>query len=251
MKSADMIVSVKRGETWAIDFEVFANDGITPFVVLSELENPYLKITVKSNKYERDGQYEKTWWLDLAKTYEIEPNGNLSVIPLPRFAQTEVIEVPLLDNQFDANTIINFFANMGQVTPPLTDVVWMGIQSNDDIIFAYTVDGITFEPYQFRIVKGFQHEDTAEWVEQSYLYDITIVTGTEVEEFIINTLLQYMQFNEMPIGTEDKLEAIKPFDRKEYYKLKKIWETGEPLMPGWKAKQIILEPTEIKVGGTL
>ena len=65
MKILGNEIYIQRGENWTIDFEVKNDDG-DPYMILKSIQkNPYIAITVTAARYEQQGDFRKTYWLDL------------------------------------------------------------------------------------------------------------------------------------------------------------------------------------------
>lgn len=142
-------MTVTRGETFTIDRTIVNRDG-SPFVISSEWNNPYILITVSSSSYNQENRYVLNAWLSLKD--------------VPAFHNTTILEAKTEDD-------IDFGA--------------LYFYNGKYVYLSKVVDGNkVIEEYSLRIIYPFTHEITKEWVEQSYLYSIRLVTGTSIEQYV-------------------------------------------------------------------
>jgi len=90
MKILGNDIYIQRGETWSLDFDVIGEDG-EPYMIMKEWKNPYLAITVTSARYEQDGDFRKTYWLDLSKRFVEQADGSMKLVPIKKFISTEAL----------------------------------------------------------------------------------------------------------------------------------------------------------------
>lgn len=180
---------VHRNETFTIDKIILARDG-APFVVSSQIDNPYICITVTSSKYEQLGRYHVTWWLDVGQGYT--DDGTL--ITLPRFNST---------------TPMHLTTDTWLTSLPIDPVTGLVYNAFEAIWYINKSDGTKeykrwdlntgrWIDYSFRIIKTFTQEDTKEWIEQDYQYDITLVAGDTLTEYLYDLKLHtFMELYEV------------------------------------------------------
>lgn len=202
MKLLKNEVHIQRGEAWSLDFEVKNKKG-DPFMLFSKWANPYLVITVTSALYKQEGDYRKSYWLDLSNRYVEQEDGSFVVEPIKKFISTEALYLYQFSVSEILATYIQQKANR-MVLDKNSDfdisnfLFYIDPQKNGKRTYKYlksyevqSVDGkievISEEwvEYSFRIVKAF---DTKEWVEQKYLFDIKVVTGQSLGERITEIL---------------------------------------------------------------
>lgn len=155
MKLIGNDIIIYRGENFTIDRSVINRDG-SPFVVSSRLLNPYILVTVSTDKREQTNRYIKNWWLD-ASNYP------------PRFEHTQIQK-------------ISSFPSSLPSTMEVGDAVY-----TDGRSYKYWNDKVTpagWTDYQFRIVKQFSSDETNKWISQNYTYSVSLVSGTSLKDFL-------------------------------------------------------------------
>lgn len=174
-------ISVQRGESWTMSKKIQNKDG-SPFIVSSELTNPYWLVTIASARYEQKDRYILNKWLELSN--------------FPRFKYTQPIELAKYGLKFSDNTLpfIDFDEDgdnndfAGDETSGYSNIaIFYEKDSNGVISYKYweyinniegDYDG-NWVDYECPIVTTFSHKITNQWVEQNYYYSITLVTGRE------------------------------------------------------------------------
>lgn len=249
-------VHIQRGETWSLDFAVRNAKG-DPFMIFKQWENPYLVITIASTLYEQEDDYREIYWLDLSNRLVEDVDGSIKLRPIKKFISTEALYLSTFDVE---EALTNYGSKAGgKMVDTLTSDFYVGnylfyVDANNDGNRVYKYyDGIDVNgdevwiDYDFRIVKAFE---TQAWVEQSYLYDIKILAGQSVREY----LAQVLETKEPDDGWSDSqmkdlIDSITDDDIRtemlEYY------ESGMPLIRSYDTKALILEPTRIYVGANI
>lgn len=138
-------------------------------------------------------------------------------------------------------------------------------EMTEELLEKYQTAGIAlpelaeiWEEYNFRVVKGF---DTKEWVEQTYLYDVKILSGESVEEHVDSILLlqgfavppmepplapqEYL--DELPL--QYKLDMIEDDDTR--LSLQDLVDSDIPLMPNYETKVIVMLPKKLNVSANI
>ena len=108
-----------------------------------------------------------------------------------------------------------------------------------------------WKDYNFRVIKQF---NTRDWVEQNYLFDIKILSGESIEENIFNTLTRQGATNipALPWANEVTIAQMKRIsDKKVYKELLELFESGQPLMPNFDTKSLVLYPTKLTVSANI
>lgn len=91
MRTVGDDVYIQRGETWSLDFEV-TNEKGDPYMLFIGWDNPYLAITVTAARYEQEGDFRTTWWLDLSNEWKEDKTGKVvSIGPRKKFIETEAL----------------------------------------------------------------------------------------------------------------------------------------------------------------
>ena len=116
----------------------------------------------------------------------------------------------------------------------------------------YTLEGDVvvdevWEEYNFRLIKQFATKD---WTEQNYLFDIKILAGESVEEYVHAKLVsqEETEIPDLPWTDVDTLTQIKRISDKTTRKwVQEIFDSGQPLMPDFDTKNLVLYPTKLTV----
>lgn len=152
MKLRGKEIIVHRGETFSLDMVIRNRDG-TPFIISSDVSNPYVLLSVSSANYmyNSDDRYLCNWWISLEK--------------LPKFYSTKPVEI----DEFTSENVAIDGENY------LYTAVENGVRK-----YKYWDKGTkTFVDYEFRIVKQFNNSETQEWIENAYVYSISFVAGQD------------------------------------------------------------------------
>lgn len=166
-------LKVYRGESFTIDKLLQNRDG-TPYVISSALENPYFLLSVSNTQYSQENRYIKNYWLSLES--------------FPRFESTQVFDIREVKNESNGGVSVyhNFYEVYdGILYGYLHNVpVEVGLKGyavcTDGTGYKYWDDG--WHDYECRLVKMFSSDDTQEWVSQTYLYSIQLVTGDKKQD---------------------------------------------------------------------
>lgn len=109
----------------------------------------------------------------------------------------------------------------------------------------------TWKDYTFRVIKQFRTKD---WVEQDYLFDMKIVAGERVDEYVYNYLSQDPT-NNVPVlpwndgMLQEQINNIYDDEIRAY--VQEVYDAGMPLMPDYDTKAIILQPTKLAVSANI
>ena len=278
-------VYIQRGETWSLDFSVTNKKG-HPYVVLKNWRNPYLAITVSAALYEQRGDFRETYWLDLKQRYVEQSDGSMALENIKTFISGEVLWLPngfyaadaihlygadsgngkiVLDptSDFDVTNFLFFcdpfrngnysyrYITKYEIAEPVLDEEGnLAVDEDGNIIDegGYILEGQTeWAEYDFRIIK---HFTTKDWMEQNYLFDVKVLAGESVQEYIAGIL-------------DTQGDSYKPFimwtneDWDEYIALiqdetlrtqaEELYDEGAPLMPSYDTKGLLIEPSTIHV----
>lgn len=186
MKTIGNNLSVNRGEVFVFARTIEYSDG-RPYVLRSQLENPYLLITVSSNTYRLQGKYFKQYWLDLSE--------------YPKFETAEVKDIT--SEELEGNTLPTGYTENTCIYRYMTS-------SNEPEYYRYvgTSPNGAYEPYSFSFIKTFSNSDTREWIESIYLYDIHIVSGETTETYLTETFESLFPDESVPDTIDDMYNAI-------------------------------------------
>lgn len=183
MKTFNNELVIHRGETFSMDKVVQNKDG-SPYIVSNKLQNPYVLVSVSTTRYDQNKRYLLNQWLPLSDKV--------------RFSITEPID--LLSFKTEANGTVSKYTSFDDVKRELVSenencIVsgYIGDQfvyyDYDDCVL-YLQDGRGVRDYkywnleqerllkyEFRITCPFTQEMTSKWIEQSYVYSITLMSG--------------------------------------------------------------------------
>ena len=259
MKILGNDIYIQRGETWSLDFDVIGEDG-EPYMIMKEWKNPYLAITVTSARYEQDGDFRKTYWLDLSKRFVEQADGFMKLVPIKKFISTEalylksfLIEEAITYYGKDAGGKIVLDSNSDF---DITNFLFFIDEGSDNkkvykYVKSYTVNEAgkitkeVWEEYNFRIIKQFRTND---WIEQTYLFDIKVLSGESVKEHIANILGKDSSKANEWSDTETREYINQITDDVKRLEMQKLFESAIPLMPDYDTKSLILMPTNLYVG---
>lgn len=166
-------VYIQRGETWSLDFDVTNKKG-DPYMMLKEWNNPYLAITVTAARYEQEGDFRKTWWLDLSERWVEKADGSMELAPMKKFVSTEALNIHL----FSVNEVIGLYGtNAGGriVLDPASDF--------DVTNFLFFVDPVSDGNKTYKYVKSYEMGHVCQIVPMYY--------ETSVEEYPKGAIVYY------------------------------------------------------------
>lgn len=256
MKIIGDAVYIQRGEIWSLDFTLTDEKG-RPFMPFSKWSNPYLVITVANSRYEQAGDMREMHWLDLSHRYVEQEDGSIVKEPFKRFIATEPLYLPTGFSVVDAMSYYDRIVVNADTDFNIKNYLFYA--ENDDGVYEYkyvkSYTGSSAEEaeataewvdYNFRIVKQFNN--TKDWIEQQYFYDIKILAGQTLKEYVAGQLgidVGQLTDDELPA----KIEEIE--DKSSRILAQNVFESGAPIMPNYDTKIVILEPTPLFVGANL
>lgn len=272
MKMLGDNIFIQRGETFTLDFELKDAEG-RPFCIPLKWKHPYLVITISSSLYDQKGNYKESVWIDLNDKEE----------PFKRFTSTQALYVrPYLSDKskpFAISEILSTYGNLirfddseydiknflfctdpegdGKLVYKYVTGYTLDDKNGDGIIDADEVDiaDENWTTYDCRFtIDSF---DTREWVEQKYLYDANLVSGTTVREYLKSVYEQENLGSKIDIDVDLKtdenvryyIDKIKDNKQREY--IRNVFELNRPLMPDYEAKTCVWLPKKIFVSVNL
>lgn len=146
----------RRNRNATLNFVLEYENG-NPFVILSGWDNPYFVMTIASSRYTQEGRYMKSWWVPLEDQVKVEET-TIEEVPGDEFG------IPDTDPADPMNAKRKRFVKTGPKSFWYSDEV-------DDV-----ATWIAFNPVPINI--PFMLQDTAEWIEQDYRWDCSIMVGT-------------------------------------------------------------------------
>lgn len=169
---------VRRNETFTLDRLIVNQDG-SPYIISSEMQNPYFVISVSNSLYDTENRYLVNFWLP---------------VNTPRFKSTRPMDAATIKNADGVqmysgwdnlkNTFFgDVYVNNVRATPELNEAVWYFEDDNGNRDYRYwdSKKG-DWAPYECRIIFKFLQAFTKNWVERSYYYNIDLVDGILVDE---------------------------------------------------------------------
>lgn len=193
---------VQQGEDWNLDILLSASDKeYIPYIISSQRTNPFFVTTIASTKFEKNLRYIKSFW---SKINDID---NTKDSYAPKFFQTIPVycgELEYVDPNADFKVLkaLPLRPNEGEFSEYTKGdtserrYLYQYIRANDEIdyeighkpyhyfYFEYQEDGSVerVDDYECRLRFNFKSEVTSEWAGQSYLYQITLVSGPLLED---------------------------------------------------------------------
>lgn len=184
MKVFNNEISVHRGETFSMDKVIQNKDG-SPYIVSRRLKNPCVLVSVSTTRYAQDERYKLNKWLRLTnklfdstepfdlKSLTTEPNGTTSKYPNGfsdiKTYTTEGEYAPYIAYGYIGDNLVIYDYN---------DCVFY-VEDDEGVrdyrYWDYNANG--WAKYEFRITCPFTQAETSQWIEQSYVYSITLVSG--------------------------------------------------------------------------
>lgn len=231
MKVFNNELIIYRGETFGIR-KILKNKDGSPYIVSSELENPYWLITVSDNIYSQNGRYIYRKWLNLKDEV--------------RFINTKAVDLKSLGYS-NWNAVLPG-GYEGDETAGYANVALFFIETNGVKEYKYwkyyntDEDDYTgdWEEYSCKILTMFRNDVTKNWVEKNYYYSIFLVSGESTEDYLTNTA-ERLDID-VSLDAVDLYSQIKLVDE---YLVKDI-DLEKPIV-NIDSMYPILEPTKISV----
>lgn len=186
MKTIGNNIAITRGEVFVLARELVYKNG-APYVLRSQLQNPYIIITISSNTYKMQGKYFRRYWLDLS-TY-------------PKFETAEICDIS--EQNLSENTLPSGYT--------ASRCIYRYIYPSGAVeYYRYVGTSPTgeYEPYSFSFIQTFSNIETKSWIESNYLYEINIVSGELTETYLTETFKSLFSAEDVPENMEDIYKAI-------------------------------------------
>ena len=244
MKTLNNILVVHRNETFTLDKIVQNRDG-SPYIISAVIENPYWLLTVSSTRYDQKDRYIQNWWLDLSNYLRFVSTNPKD---LKSFKVSDVAGAVSAFSSFSDVTSLNDFVgkylNGKQITEMnANDFVYYIEDDNNNREYKYwSVNTNGWQKYECRITKVFQQEITRQWVEQTYVYSITLMSGTSTLDYLkLRCYENNISYNDD--ATVDELyQALLNIG----YEFDETFNVSSPLASFTTVKPILV-PTELRV----
>lgn len=174
-------IEVYRGESFTIHKALVNNDG-SPYVISSELSNPYYLLSISNGKYSQEGRVVFNYWLSLEQ--------------YPRFYSTNIVNLADVTTDAEGGTTlyddfddiksfpINGYYKGEYVTIPSTYAVFHSKGK-------YKYWEGEWKEYTCELIKTFTSDDTSEWLPMEYLYSIQLVSGISTTDVLKELCTKY------------------------------------------------------------
>lgn len=186
MKTFNNELVIHRGETFSMDKVVQNKDG-SPYIVSNKLKNPYVLVAVSTTRYDQNKRYLLNLWLPLTDnvrfsitepidltSFKTETNGIVS-----KYTSFDDVNVRgPVPGSGGKNCIVSGYIGDQFVFYDYDDCVLY--LENEQGIKEYRYWNLEQEgllKYEFRITCPFTQDITSKWVEQSYVYSMTLMSG--------------------------------------------------------------------------
>ena len=252
MKTLNNEIIVHRNETFSIDKIVQNKDG-SPYIISNKLSNPYFLISISTTRYAQNDRYIKNYWLDLSKYPRFTSTNVVNLLDIKVSADSDVPKYTSFEDiEYGGpeTTFILGYVNNNIVTYTPDDAVFYIEDKNGNRVYKYydtNTDGndayIGWSNYKCKIVKAFTNEDTKEWIEQSYVYSIQLVSGQSTIDF----LHDICDDNGIDYSTETVLEL---YEKLTSNRIKVPIDITRPLA-NFDTVSTILIPTKLSVLSSL
>lgn len=270
MKRIGDDVYIQRGENFTLDFQV-ADELGSPFIVLKAWSNPYLAITVTAARYEQEGDMRQTFWLDLDHYYVENENGQLTLQPMKRFYSSKPLYLP---RTFSTTDVARYYGSFVDTSDSTKDnyvsnylfYIDKNADGNREYRYFNGLDRSNNEiwvKYDFRVITSF---DTKDWYEQRYLYDMKVLEGQSVNEYLlavlnsegqevyVNTEITPQESITNPNGWSDETVRInieRVLDEEIKETITKLVDQNVPLMMSYETKALLLPPSNLYVSANI
>lgn len=230
-------IQVQQGEDFNLDIIVSAsNIEHIPFLVSSQRSNPHFVCTVASTKFEKNLRYVKSWWspvvIDLPPVKGVNANNQeilISGLKFPTFYSTIPVECGELASgtQLPIKPGEGAFKEFTINDTTETRYLYQYTKEGDDINYSLGhkpyyyfyfnyVDGQLaqyprIDEYDCKITFNFNTEITQKWSGQNYMYQITLVSGTEMETYLEQVHKYYSEQigDEWPKTQDEQYKYVK------------------------------------------
>lgn len=184
MKVFNNEITIHRGETFSMDKVIQNKDG-SPYIVSRRLKNPCVLVSVSTTRYAQDERYKLNKWLRLTnklfdstepfdlKSLTTEPNGTTAKYP-NGFSD---IKTYTTEGEYAPYVAYGYIGN-NLVICDYNDCVFY-VKDNEGVrdYRYWDKNANGWVKYEFRVTCPFTQAETSQWIEQSYVYSITLVSG--------------------------------------------------------------------------
>lgn len=197
MKTIGKDIYIQRGENWSLDFEVLNEKG-DPYQLFEKWKHPYLAITVSAARYQQEGDFRRTYWLDLDNRWVEDVAGNMSLVPLKRFMSTEALSI----TNFAVNEVL---ANYGEA---IGGRIILDKDSDFDVTkFLFFTDPLSDNNRVYKYCKSYIHGKSYRILSSPWVPDTNYDKGSVVD-YIGTNYVARKDTSAMPGGNQDWLPLI-------------------------------------------
>lgn len=167
---------VRRNETFTLDRLVVNQDG-SPYIISSEMQNPYFIISVSNSLYDAENRYLVNFWLP---------------VTIPRFESTQPVDMTTIKKEDGSQSYSSWNDAPNGLPSGYINGRLSTYERANEAVFYFEDDdgnrdyrywnGETWVPYECRIIFKFLQVFTKDWVERSYYYNIDLVDGIAADE---------------------------------------------------------------------
>lgn len=194
-------VKVQRNETFTLDKTFKYKNGFPIIISNNEetFENPYILITISDANYSQSERYILNKWLSLQNFPKFTLTTPYDIRKFYRMSGEEKVYLTGfsdINELTDGYVIENYiYGDTDKNMSLLPEDAVFYERNNGNIDCKYwDVETNTWKNYVFRIVTPFDQDITKNWIGQSYLYSIFIVTG--------KTMLNYLRDVAMSVNID-------------------------------------------------
>lgn len=208
MQTRNNEIIVHRGETWTMRKLIKNKDG-SPYIISSRLNNPYWLISIASATYSQANRYVLEMWLNINDSPRFKitrPVELKSINPSYTFENTSIPT----GYEYDEDTGKLTYANVAIFYEKLSDSVinykyWEYIDNEDNLYDGKWVD------YKCSITLPFTKDITDNWIEQNYYYNISLVDGETLINYL-NTVAEQLSIDTTNISNNKNALYSSIFD---------------------------------------
>lgn len=184
MKVFNNEITIHRGETFSMDKVIQNKDG-SPYIVSRRLKNPCVLVSVSTTRYAQDERYKLNKWLRLTnklfdstepfdlKSLMTEPNGTTPKYP-NGFSD---IKTYTTEGEYAPYVAYGYIGDNLVICDYYDCVFYVEDDEGVRDYRYWDLNANGWVKYEFRVTCPFTQAETSQWIEQSYVYSITLVSG--------------------------------------------------------------------------
>lgn len=183
MKTFNNELVIHRGETFSMDKVVQNKDG-SPYIVSNKLQNTYVLVSVSTTRYDQNKRYLLNQWLPLSDKVRFSITEPIDLLSFKTEANGTVSKYTSFDDvkrervSENENCIVSGYIGDQFVYYDYDDcVLYLQDERGVRDYKYWNLEQERLLKYEFRITCPFTQEMTSKWIEQSYVYSITLMSG--------------------------------------------------------------------------